>query len=571
MRVTDPSDRSLIDMLRDRAAAQPGEPAYTFLDDGERPGATITWGSLDLRSRSIAAAIRQQAEPGARVLVMFPPSIDFIPAFFASLYAGVIAVPAYPPSGARADRAAARLGGMIRDAGIALALAPASLIGRAAALELAVPELRGVRWLDTSAVDADASGEWLLPGVTGDSIAFLQYTSGSTSSPRGVMVTHQNLLHNLAKTAADGDYTRDSVSVSWLPVNHDMGLINGILQPAFSGFHARLMAPAAFLQRPARWLHAISRFGATHSGGPNFAYDLCTRRVPEEGCPGLDLSCWRVAYSGSEPVRRSTLESFHRRFAARGFAWKAFSPAYGLAESTLLVTSVPAGVEPSFDGDAVASGLLDEDRSVVIVDPTTRREVRSGATGEIWTAGDSVAAGYWRRPVESAETFRAWTADGRGPYLRTGDLGFIREARLFVTGRIKDVLIVRGVKHYPQDLELTAEGAHAAIRPGCCAAVAVEGDGGERVAVVAEIDPRADEEEAPLDLDAVIIAIRVAVSSVHHVSLAAVTLVGAGTLPKTTSGKLQRYLCRAMLAGSRVQALASWRESDAPVSAELAS
>ena len=568
MRIT---HHSLIDVLRDRAAAQPGERAYTFLDDGERQGASMTWGSLDLRSRSLASAIRRHTRPGARVLVMFPPSLDFIPAFFGSLYAGVIAVPAYPPSGARADRAAARLGGMVRDAGITLALAPASLIARADMLQRAVPELLGITWLDTGAVDDEAAGEWLLPGVTRESVAFLQYTSGSTASPRGVMVTHRNLLHNLAKTAADGRYGHDSVSVSWLPVNHDMGLINGVLQPAFSGFHARLMAPAAFLQRPARWLHAVSRSGATHSGGPNFAYDLCTRRVPEEDCAALDLSCWRVAYSGSEPVRRSTLERFHRRFGARGFAWNAFSPAYGLAESTLLVTSVPAGAEPVFAGESVASGLLDDDGSLLIVDPETRREVPAGTIGEIWTRSPSVAAGYWNRPSETAETFAAWTAEGLGPYLRTGDLGLVRNARLFVTGRIKDVLIVRGMKHYPQDLELTAEGAHAAIRPGCCAAVAVEGDGGERIAIVAEIDPRADGKAAALDLDAVILAIRLAVSSVHHVSLTSVALAGAGTIPKTTSGKLQRYLCREMLAAGRIECLASWHDSAATISAELAS
>jgi acyl-CoA synthetase (AMP-forming)/AMP-acid ligase II len=575
MRMT--AHETLIDLLRDRAAVQPDDRAFTFLDDGERCGDSLTWLQLERRSRAIATAVMQRAEPGARVLVMFPPSLDFVPAFFATLYAGAVAVPTYPPSGARADRTIARLRGMVADAGVTLVLAPAALAARAAMLEAAIPELAGVRWLDPLDVPDEDADDWRAPAVTGASLAFLQYTSGSTSAPRGVMVSHANLLHNLAQTEADGLYGPDSVSVSWLPVNHDMGLINGVLQPVFSGCPGYLMAPTAFLQRPARWLQAISRLGGTHSGGPNFAYDLCARKINEDDAAGLDLSSWQVAYSGSEPVRRSTLEQFQRIFGIRGFRWEAFSPAYGLAEATLLVANIPAGVPPTFLGEAVASGTAPASRGVVIVDPVTHAECRTGQKGEIWVASDSVAAGYWKREADTAATFQAFTSPGEGPFLRTGDMGFIHHDRLYVSGRIKDLIIVRGMKHYPQDIELTAERAHPALRPGCCAAFAVgsifnagvEHDD-ERLAIVAEVDPKRQVQATAEELSHIIAAIRLEVAGAHHLAPSSVTLVVPGAVPKTTSGKLQRYLCRDALITGALEALASWAAHESQVEADLA-
>jgi acyl-CoA synthetase (AMP-forming)/AMP-acid ligase II len=377
------------------------------------------------------------------------------------------------------------------------------------------------------------------------------------------MVSHANLLDNLAATHRDGGYDHESVSVSWLPVNHDMGLINGVLQPVFSGCQAYLMAPATFLQRPARWLQAISRYGGTHSGGPNFAYDLCVRRVSDTDAATLDLSCWQVAYNGSEPVRRATLEAFQEKFGVRGFRWEALSPAYGLAESTLLVASVTAGFAPLFRGDAVASGILhDRGSRIVIVDPVSRRTVPNGKCGEIWVSSASVAQGYWNRPQETGETFGAFTCDDQGPFLRTGDLGLIERDHLFITGRMKDLLIVRGVKHHPPDIELTAERAHPALRAGCCAAVGIDVDGEERVAIVAELDAREGRLDGA-DIATVLIAIRIAVASAHAISLCRVTLVRAGSLPKTTSGKLQRYLCREALESGALPTVASWSDDEA--------
>lgn len=554
---------TMIDVLRDRAAAQPRDRAFTFMEDGERCGDSLTWEQLECRSRAIATAIGHVAVPGDRVLVMFPPSLDFVPAFFAVLYAGAIAVPVYPPSGARADRNLARLRGMIADAAPSLVLAPSAPADAVIRLKAAVPALAALPWLDPSTVSDEDADEWRAPALDASSLAFLQYTSGSTSSPRGVMVSHGNLLHNMNQTHVDAAYDGSSVSVSWLPVNHDMGLINGVLQPAYSGCPAYLMSPAAFLQRPARWLHAISRLGATHSGAPNFAYDLCARRVSEDEGGALDLSSWRVAYNGSEPIRRSTLETFQRAFGIRGFRWEAFSPAYGLAESTLLVASIPAGVPPTFVGGAVASGIDPEGRGVTIVDPLTHARCSEGQTGEIWVRGGSVAAGYWGREADSQETFHAYTSDtSEGPFLRTGDMGFIHQERLFISGRIKDLIIVRGLKHYPQDIEFTAERAHPAVRAGCCAAFSIEQDEAEQLAIVAELDARVPYSSAEAVVSEILAAVRIAVTATHHVAPASVTLLAPGTIPKTTSGKLQRYLCREALGERSLDVIAAWSESD---------
>jgi len=574
-----PGYPSLVDLLGSRAARQPDDTAYTFLDGGEEIGPSLTWAALDRRCRAIGAAVASRVPRGARVLLMYPPGLDFISGFFGCLYAGAIAVPTYPPSGSRADRASLRIRGMVADAGVSLILSTDQVATRAPLLAAFVPDVATIPWLATDTVDDSCAEAWQHPRIQGDEIAFLQYTSGSTASPRGVMVTHANLLHNLAASAAFARHDADSVSVSWLPVNHDMGLIDGVLQPAFSGFPAYLMAPAAFLQRPARWLQAISRLRATHSGGPNFAYDLCVRRVGPSDRAGLDLSAWRIAYNGSEPVRRQTLESFQRAFGECGFRWTSFRPAYGLAESTLLVASsakdqdlVGLDVDPAALARGrvvprpsatplVASGAPAASTEILIVDPDRRTRCAADQVGEIWIAGPSVARGYWRQPRETDAVFNAFLVSGEGPYLRSGDLGFLHGSELFVTGRIKDVLIVRGLKHYPQDLELSVESRTPVVRPGCCAAFAIEADGEERAAIVAEVD----ESRGPTDpaaLDAAVASIRHATADAHQIAPCAVVLVAPGTLPKTTSGKLQRYLAREAFLTGDLRPLAQWQERE---------
>lgn len=582
--------QSLVDIVRDHADRRPDALAYTFLDSGEHEGERLTWASLDSNSRALAAAIAARVPRRSRVMLMFPPGLPFVSSFMAVLYAGMTAVPTYPPAGGRVDRTLARLRGMVVDAGVALIVAPAAVRDRAAAFEALAPELGGISWLAVEDVPGAMGEDWIDPGNRESGIAFLQYTSGSTAVPRGVMVSHGNLLHNLAHGAAVSGHHADSVSVSWLPVNHDMGLIDGVLQPAYSGLPAYLMAPAAFLQRPVRWLQAISRFRATHSGGPNFAYDLCVRRIAPDLRSSLDLSSWQVAFNGSEPVRATTLRAFQRAFGECGFRWAASRPAYGLAESTLLVTCTPPDGPKLVDVDAdsltrgvlvpaaqndpgsaitlVASGALNGESPVTIVDPDSRRQLAPGRVGEIWVGGGSVAQGYWQRPEETQHTFGGRLADGDdGAFLRTGDLGIVHDGHLFVTGRIKDVLIIRGLNHYPHDLEQTAERAHPALRAGSCAAFASPRTSEETVTILAEIDPRALKgARAQGPLSGVVSAVRRAITDAHSVTLAEVALVPAGSLPKTTSGKLQRYLCRAAFTSGALPILEQW--SFEPVTAE---
>jgi acyl-CoA synthetase (AMP-forming)/AMP-acid ligase II len=584
MRLTAGRVNSVAEMLQAQASARPDRSAYTFLEDGEREAATFTWAQLDRRSRAIAAALLERVNPGARALLIYPPGLEFIAAFFGCLYAGVVAVPSYPPGTASTDRTLSRLRGMASDAGIGLILAPRAVAARTPMLATTAPELAAIPCLATDVIpDAEASG-WCGRAPERHALAFLQYTSGSTAAPRGVMVTHANLLHNLGCSRDLAEHGHDTVSVSWLPVNHDMGLIDGVLQPAWSGFHAYLMAPAAFLQRPVRWLQAMSRLRATHSGGPNFAYDLCVRRVAEDDRRALDLATWRTAFNGSEPVRVETLRAFHRVFGECGFRWEAFRPAYGLAEATLLVSSggvfdEPRAIEVDAAGLArghvrqiegrrhtsrtlVCAGAPAPGTEVAIVDPDRRVRCRPDRIGEIWVRSESVTRGYWQRHDDTQAAFGAILADsGEGPFLRTGDLGFLRDGRLFVTGRIKDVLIVRGLKHYPQDIEATVEGAVQIVRPGCSAAVAIEHGGVEVVALAAEIDLRrwkpASFDKDPV-LDAAVQSIRQAVGTAHGITLHSVALLPPGSIPKTTSGKIRRFACRALLTSGSLEVLYRW-------------
>lgn len=575
---------SIADIISDRAKAEPDSLAYGFLASGESEAQRLTWAQVEADSAAIAGAISScTTTRGARVLLLFPPGLEFVSAFVGCLRAGAIALPAYPPSAD--DRTAARVRGMIVDAGVSLVLAPASIDAKRGTLEALVPEIKNIRWL-TFEEARTCRRPVTRSRVAASDVALLQYTSGSTSSPRGVVITHDNLLHNLACASRTGAYGRDSVGVSWLPVNHDMGLIGGILQPAFSGFPVWLMAPAAFLQRPTRWLQAISRLRATHSAGPNFAYGLCARRVTEDDRRTLDLSSWKVAYNGSEPVRLETMAAFQRAFGECGFRWESFVPAYGLAESTLFVCGSPSNDDPiTVDVDRaslglsvvarpatgrdavtlVSSGYAADDMRIEIVDPIRRTRCGTNQIGEIWVAGGSVANGYWNRPEETTATFRAFIDDTHeGPFLRTGDLGFMRNGSLFVTGRIKDVLIVRGAKHYPHDLELTAEHASSSIRAGGCAAFTIPGSERdpeeEGIAVVAEIDARRVKRTSGTVVYCHILTkIRQLVADTHHVQISAIELVPAGTLPRTTSGKLQRFRCREMFEDGTMPLLARWQ------------
>ncbi len=562
--------RTLGELLRQRAERTPEALAYTFLSDGETEAESLTYAELDRRASAIAARLQALGGTGERALLLYPPGLDFIAAFFGCLYASTVAVPVVPPSLTGDELGLARVRGIAQNARVKFLLTTEAITELAPALVPGAPELAGCQWLATDAVAREEPGR-LAPSVR-ESLAFLQYTSGSTSSPKGVMVSHANLLHNLAYIHYAEENGPDSVFVSWLPVYHDMGLIEATLGPLFGGNPAYLMPPGAFLQRPARWLEAISRYGATNSGGPNFAYELCLRKVSAEERERLDLRRWRMAYNGAEPIRQDTLERFVRTFAPQGIRWESMHTVYGLAEATVLVSGnlregaptcvrvdsaslhggtiiTGPGTPEAPTSQLVSSGETRHGVEVVIVDPHTHERCAERRVGEIWVSGPSVTGGYWENPEATARTFHARLADGTGPHLRTGDLGFLLDGELFVTGRIKDVIILRGKNHYPQDLERTVEQAHPAIRPGCAAAFSFEQDGEERVAVVAEVEPR--KLVAPATWETVTRTIRTEVAARNGLALHAVSLIPPRTIPKTSSGKLQRFACReAFLAGS---------------------
>jgi acyl-CoA synthetase (AMP-forming)/AMP-acid ligase II len=573
---------TLVDVLRRQALHQPGRRAFTFLVDGESDEVHLTYGELDRQARAIGAQLQRQIAPGARALLLYPPGLEYIAGFLGCLYAGVIAVPAYPPNPARLNRTLPRLQTMVANAGATVVLTTSQILSMAPLLFEQAPDLGAMEWLATDAITGGAEQGWQQPDVAGDTLAFLQYTSGSTGTPKGVMLSHANLLHNSVLISQAFSISSNDSVVIWLPPYHDMGLIGGILQPLYRGIPCVLMSPVSFLQRPLRWLQAISRYGGTVSGGPNFAYDLCARRATPEQVAALDLSKWELAFSGAEPVRPETLERFAATFAPCGFRREAFYPCYGLAEGTLIVSGGARVVAPPLlsvqaaglerglvvaaeAGDVgartlVSCGTTLDDQTIAIVDTETMARCPADRIGEIWVSGGSVAQGYWGRPEESRQTFDAHLADtGEGPFLRTGDFGFTSGGELFVAGRLKDLIIIDGRNHYPQDIELTVEQSHPALRSGCSAAFAIDAGDQERLVVVAEVErnfqtARRQRNEAAStheDAKAVAAAIRQAVAEQHDVRVHAVSLLKTGYIPKTSSGKIQRHACRAgFLAGT---------------------
>jgi acyl-CoA synthetase (AMP-forming)/AMP-acid ligase II len=574
---------TLVELLRWRALQQPEHRAYTYLLDGEIEAAHLTYAALDCQARAIGALLQSYSASGERALLLYPTGLEFIAAFFGCLYAGVIAVPLPPPNPAQSQRTLPRLLAITNDARPLVALTTSSILSKIERLFAQAPELRAMHWLVTENVTTGPAGEWQDPTVGSATLALLQYTSGSTAVPKGVMVSHGNLLHNSAYLAQALELTPDSVSVTWLPAFHDMGLSNGIIQPLYTEGRCFLMPPQSFLQWPVRWLQAISRYKATVSGGPNFAFELCARRITPEQRETLDLSSWIAAYNGAEPVRANTLKRFAESFAPCGFRPSFFYPCYGLAEATLIVSGGLLRDEPIFCTTRVASleknrvveaseqqqsmrtfvgcGRAQLNTKIVIVHPESLTQCAPDEVGEIWVSSPSVAQGYWNRPEETERTFQAYLADtGEGSFLRTGDLGFLKDGELFVTGRLKDLIIIGGRNLYPHDIELTVEQSHPAIRPGCCAAFSVEVADEERLIVAAEVERRyqpADrypqDEEArahpkgrlSLDVEAVVRAIRRAVAEEHDVRVHTVVLARAGSIPKTPSGKVQRRACQA--------------------------
>ncbi len=552
---------NLIELLHHRAVHQPNRIAYTFLVDGEIEEVSLTYLELEQQARAVAVRLINRGAIGERALLLYPPGIEFIIAFWGCLYAGVIAVPVYPP---RRNQRMTRLQGIVLDSQAKFALTTTSILGAIAKSFSEETSLTSLHCIATDDIPVDPGMDWHAPSLAQDALAFLQYTSGSTGAPKGVMVSHGNLMHNSAAIQQYFGHTSDSQGVIWLPLYHDMGLIGGVLQPLYSGFPVTLMSPVDFLQKPIRWLQAISRYQATTSGGPNFAYDLCVRKVKPEQLTGLNLSSWELAFTGAEPVRVETIGRFVARFEPYGFQRKSFYPCYGMAETTLIVSGGSKSEEPivqivdarsleqnqvvvsnceSGTQTIVGCGQCVSDQKILIVDPESLISRADTQVGEIWVSGPSLAQGYWNRSEETKQTFHAFTADtNEGPFLRTGDLGFLQDGELFITGRLKDVIIIRGRNHYPQDIELTVEQSHPALKLSSGAAFGIEIDGEERLVVVQEVERTYLQQ---LKVEEVSEAICIAVSQHHELQVYEVVLLRPGNIPKTSSGKIQRYACRA--------------------------
>jgi acyl-CoA synthetase (AMP-forming)/AMP-acid ligase II/acyl carrier protein len=569
---------TLVDLLRNRAAHVPQKLAYAFLQDGEADEVRISYGELDRRARAIAAWLQELGAENERALLLYPAGLDFIAAYFGCLYAGVTAVPVYPP---RLNRPSPRIQGIVADAQAHFALTTTQILEKLERRFEHMPDLAALRWLNTDAIPDAIERGWCDPGIAPETLAFLQYTSGSTSNPKGVMVSHGNLMHNLEMIRRGFRIDARGSGVFWLPSYHDMGLIGGILEPMYVNGPSVLMDPAAFLQRPVRWLRALSRYKGTISGAPNFAYQMCVDKVTPDQCEELDLSCWEIAFCGAEPVRHETLQAFAERFAPYGFSSNAFYPCYGLAEGTLLAaggdgtaTPVPLAVSASGlqrnraiplelqDPDAqvlVSSGHALLEQQVVVVDPDALTRCPDGEVGEIWIAGPSVAQGYWNRPEATGETFEATLAEsGEGPFLRTGDLGFLHEGELYITGRLKDLIIIRGRNHYPQDIEQTVGQCHEAFETGMGAAFAVPVDGEEKLVVTYELK----RSHRRADAGEVTAAARRAIAAQHGLQAHAILLLKPLSVPRTSSGKIKRHACRQGFLEGTLDVIGEWRAEE---------
>ncbi|HEY1353933.1 MAG TPA: fatty acyl-AMP ligase [Ktedonobacteraceae bacterium] len=561
---------TLTELLQWRANHQSARPAYTFLADGETQELSLTYGELDLHARAIAASLQTLAARGERALLLYPPGLDYIAAFFGCLYAGVVAVPAYPPQAARFERSLPRLQGIKDNSQATVVLTNAAVSARTGTLFKQAPDFRALHWLATEHLSSDHAAAWHDPGVSEDSLAFLQYTSGSTGQPKGVMVTHRNLLSNHRMIQDAIEHPADQPYVSWLPIFHDMGLIGVILQSLYCGAPCIFFSPHAFIQKPLRWLEALSRYQGHTSHAPNFAYDLCVSKTSAEQRASLDLSHWKFATISSEPVRKETMERFAQAFAPAGFRPEIFCPAYGLAEATLCVTvkrKYALPVVRTFSAQALEEGLVrpvppDDSQAsaqvgcgqippgeqIEIVDAQTAVRCPPERIGEIWVSGANVAAGYWNRAQETRATFQAQLADSdAGPFMRTGDLGFLHAGEIYITGRLKDLIIIRGRNFYPQDIEATVEHSHQALRADGGAAFPLSVEGQESFVVVQELE----RQYLHADLEDLFACMRQAIGEHHEVQPHALVLIKPGTLPRTSSGKVQRYRARAQyLAGT---------------------
>ncbi|MGC9524447.1 MAG: fatty acyl-AMP ligase [Limnospira sp.] len=565
---------TLVDLLHYRSHHQPHDLAYIFLKNGETELPPLTYQELDQKAKAIALELNALIPPGSRALMVYPyeAGLEFITAFFGCLYAGVVAVPIHPP---RNRRNFYDVRSCIESCQAQMALTVQSQLSN---FKNQLGSNSDLIWLATNTLSTATTSQLTQPKINPDTLAFLQYTSGSTGKPKGVMIAHDCILNNQKILKLAFRHGEDAIGVSWLPLFHDMGLIGTVFQALYLGRPCILMSPIAFIQKPIRWLQAISRYRATTSGGPNFAYDLLCNQVTKEQKRKLDLSSWDVAFNGAETVRPQTLERFAKTFSECGFCYESFYPCYGMAEATLFITGGEKDKPPTVrhidqatlrDNRVIFTDVCPGSQSIVscgqprlnttvkIVDPHSLTECPEGRVGEIWIDGPGVAKGYWNLPEQTRQTFQAALADtGQFPFLRTRDLGFIHRGELFVTGRLQEVLVFWGINHYPQNLEETIQDCHPALKVNGGAAFSVELDGENRLVIAHEVDR---DYRHNLDVDAVVQAVRWRVFEQHMVDVYGLVFVKPGALPRTSSGKIRRLACREMFLRGDLDSIAEWR------------
>ncbi|MEL6787015.1 MAG: fatty acyl-AMP ligase [Cyanobacteria bacterium J06607_15] len=568
-------ESNIVARLQHRASSQGEDTAYIWLKDGENKEIRLTYQELDARAKAIASRLLKLVAPGSRAILIYSYSagLDFIAAFFGCLYAGVVAVPCHPPKNRLTT---VEVQTRIDSAEAEVILTESSSLGNLNK-QLESWGKASLHCLSTDKIELHRAGEYNTPQIAADTLAFLQYTSGSTGEPKGVMISHGCLWQNQEMLKQAFGHTSSLVGVGWLPLFHDMGLIGNVIQPIYTGGYCVLMSPVSFVQKPIRWLRAISKYRATTSGAPNFAYDLLCDRLTAEQVAQLDLSSWEVAFCGAEPVQMQTIEQFSRKFSASGFKSTAFYPCYGMAEATLMITGgdktqplqllhLDKGaleqnkVAAKKQADSVTKTLISAghpwlDGKIAIVDPQELRACEGDRIGEIWYAGSSVGQGYWQLPEKTEETFRG--SLGGENYLRTGDLGFVRDGELYITGRLHDVLVFWGLNHYPQHIEQTVAQSHTGLKPNCGAAFSVEVEGKPRLVVVQEIERT---HRKSLVMDEVVEAIRWQVFQQHFIDLYGIVLLAPGRMPKTSSGKVQRRRCKDLYLEEALEVWQQWHQ-----------
>jgi len=568
-----------IDVIKNRVKANPNHVVFRFLNDGINESESFTYRQLETRSKALGTAMQEFAKKGERVLLLFPPGLSYVASLFACFYSGMIAVPAYPP---RRNRSLDRIHTIVEDSGATVSIISQQVFNDIERNFAEDEVLNKIHWIVYEDVPDEKESEWKPQEILPDDIALLQYTSGSTGHPKGVMITQLNLLYNSEYIRQTFEFDKNSVGVNWLPIFHDMGLIGGVLQAAYLGVLNVGMPPMAFLKNPLNWLKAIEKYKGTTGGGPNFSFDYCIQKTTEEERAALDLSSIKTFYCGAEPVRKPTMESFPEAFKKSGASPIQMYPVYGMAETTLIVSGgyqhvapkylkidatalqenkvLPANTNSAKTVELVGCGHSWMETKIEIVDPATFERRAENEVGEIWVSGPTVAKGYWNKKEENQRTFRAKIkGSGEGHFLRTGDLGFLHENELYITGRLKDLIIIRGVNFYPNDIELTVQSANDSLKQNSGAAIPITINGEEKLVVIQELERAAMRN---VDHNKIINSIRTAISEEHELDVYGIALIRTGSIPMTSSGKIQRRLTKYGYLNKELNVVAAWKQEE---------